>query len=112
MAKSNNIQSLPSIVRLSPALKEALEEQQSAVGDLRSLIQCVQCAGDDGRDVEEFFGAMRGLLTLADAILMALDPETLESRARDLIEEASHAAEREARVAQLGEEPSSPKPVN
>ena len=91
MAKSNSIQSLPPVVRLPAPLQEALQEQQSAVGDLRSLLQCVQGCGDDGSDIEEFFAAMRGLLTLADAIIIALDPESLERRARDLIEEAQSA---------------------
>lgn len=75
-------------VALSPLLREAVEEQQVLVFDLRSLIQCIQCAGDEGRELDDLFSAMRGLLRLADELMRGLDPMALEQRARAILTEA------------------------
>lgn len=76
---------------LTAEMEALLHEQRDRVADLRSLIQCVQCAGEDQTEgpgrIDDFYSAMRGLITLADQISEALDPEQFEKTLRVLSQE-------------------------
>lgn len=70
-----------------PSLQEAIDEQQTRVWRLRSLIECVSVVGDGGRGIDDPDAAIEGLVDYADAIHSALDFEALTKRAGELARE-------------------------
>lgn len=90
------------------ALREALDEQQTSVWHLRSLIQCVAeaTAGGAGAPIDDPLAAMLGLVDLADAIHNAADSETVLQRVAEIQADAERE-ERGPERAPLAEGPDS-----
>ena len=89
-------------VTLPDPLRAAIEEQQTRVWRLHSLIECVREASE--MELEDLSAAISGLQDLAAEIHLALDVETLAQRA----EEITDTKARRARIESAEEEAEPP----
>jgi hypothetical protein len=72
---------------LPGSVKDAIEEQQSRVWRLHSLIECIRVISDSSEEVQDFGAAISVVLELADSIHSALDVGTIAERAKAIEEE-------------------------
>lgn len=82
---------------LRPSVMTAIEEQQTKVWRLRSLLDVLREAIREDHGVEDAGAAIDALVEYADQIHMALDVDTIKARAAELEDEKRQKAEREAR---------------
>lgn len=80
---------------LPPAVVTAIEEQQTRVWRLRSLLDVFREAVIDGDNIDDKEAALDALIELADEVYKALDTESIASRAAEFEDEKRREAERE-----------------
>jgi len=85
---------------------KAVEEQQTKVWRLRSLLDVLREAVREDHDVEDSGAAVDALVEYADQIHLALDESALKARAAELENEKRQEADTEARGKLLGGEES------